>query len=174
MKSLIIRINMKGLKKPGKNLMKLPETYVKKIQHKDIDHKQSVITNILTVASIEHSLIPKVNALDEFSYEMEYIDGSNASIVFQSLQNEKRREMIFKLVSQISSLIYVMSKLKNESFPNHMFIGKDMRNITNYMISKDGRIMCIDFDSWKWWPTKEAIWHARNAISFPLEKLLIS
>ena len=148
------------------------------IFYKDIDEcirvKQSMAENILTVASIEHPLIPKIYAADNTWYEMELIDGKQVGDFIWTVSYEERKELIFKLVSQISSLIYVMSKLKNESFPNHMFIGKDMRNITNYMISKDGRIMCIDFDSWKWWPTKEAIWHARNAISFPLEKLLIS
>tara|TARA_Y100001978_G_C23415545_1_gene301247 strand:- start:362 stop:565 length:204 start_codon:yes stop_codon:yes gene_type:complete len=67
-----------------------------------------------------------------------------------------------------------MFKLKNESLPYHMFIGKDMRTLSNYMIDKDGRIVCVDFDTWRWYPDKEAMWNARNAVSFVIEKLLIS
>tara|TARA_B100000575_G_scaffold177578_1_gene142387 strand:- start:12728 stop:13129 length:402 start_codon:yes stop_codon:yes gene_type:complete len=130
--------------------------------------------NILTIRSIEHPLIPKIYAADNTWYEMEYVDGESVGNIINSVGYKERIELTFKLISEISSLISVMFKLKNESLPYHMFIGKDMRNYHNYMIDKDGRILCIDFDTWRWYPDKEAIWNARNAHSFIIEKLLIS
>ena len=154
------------------------ETYTKQIFYKDIDEcirvKQSMAENILTVASIEHPLIPKIYAADNTWYEMELIDGKQVGDFIWTVSYEERKELIFKLVSQISSLISLMFKLKNESLPYHMFIGKDMRTLSNYMIDKDGRIVCVDFDTWRWYPDKEAMWNARNAVSFVIEKLLIS
>ena len=164
---------MKDLKKPGKNLMKPPETYVKKIQSKDSGHNQSVIDNIRTIASIKHPLIPKIIAVDETHYEMEYIHGRTVASIYWNIEEEKRKELIFNFVSQVSTLINVMFKLKNNSYPDHLFIGKDMRTLSNYMIDNTGRMVCLDFDSWRWYPDKEAIWHARNAISFQIERLII-
>ena len=105
---------------------------------------------------------------------MEYINGKTVSQLFWSLETEKRKELIFKFISQLSNLINIMFKLKNKSFPSYLFIGKDMKTLNNYMIDNDGRIMCIDFDSWRWFTENEAILHARNAVSFPIEKLLKS
>ena len=154
--------------------MKLPETYVKKIQSKDLGHNQSVIDNIRTVTSIKHPLIPKIIAFDETHYEMEYIHGSTVSKLFWNVEKEKRKDLVFNFVSQVSTLINVMFKLKNDSYPDHLFIGKDMRTLSNYMIDNTGRMVCLDFDSWRWYPDKEAMWNARNAVSFVIEKLLIS
>lgn len=152
----------------------IPDTYVKKIQEKDIDGKQCPMANILTAGSIKHSLIPFIGVYNELAYEMEYIDGENLYQLFRSYGQKKRRTETFKLVGKIATLIEKMSQLENESYPNHMFMGKDMRNLGNYMMRKDGRILCIDFDSWKWWPREQAIWHARNALAWPVEELLIS
>mgnify|MGYP001166549941 CR=1 FL=1 len=154
--------------------MKLPKTYVKKIREKDIDREQSCVANIYTITTLKHSLIPKISIYDEYVYEMEYIHGDDLVQYLLKCDQPTQRDTTFKLISQVSTLIHKMSKLKNPSYPDMMFIGKDMRNLGNYMMREDGRIVCIDFDSWRWWPTNEAIWHARNALSFPIEQLLIS